>query len=94
MDALVPLLLALSGLPALGVAGWTLRNDDARSRGLALRWALIGLSILIGAIALYWAGADRTAVNWVIGVLVVAVNGLAISMLLFLRRGGRPGPRR
>ncbi len=93
MDALVPLLLALSGLPALGVAGWTARHDDPRSRGLALRWALVGLAILVGAIALYWAGADRTAVNWVIGVLVVVVNALAISMLLFLRGRGS-GPRR
>lgn len=93
MDATAPLILALSGLPALAVAAWIGGADDPRSRGLGLRWALLGLAILLGAVALYWAGDSRARVYAVVIALVVAVNALAVSMLRHLRRD-RPGPRR
>jgi hypothetical protein len=90
MQALIPLLVALSGLPALAIAAWIGGNDDARSRGLALRWALLGLAILLGAGALYWAGDSRALIYTVVIALVLVVNALALSMLLHLRRSARP----
>lgn len=89
MDVIAPLILALSGLPALAVAAWIGGNGDERSRGLGLRWALLGLAILLGAAALYWAGGSRARVYAVVVALVVAVNALAVSMLRHLRRGCR-----
>ncbi|HBK45156.1 MAG TPA: hypothetical protein DDZ67_01715, partial [Xanthomonadaceae bacterium] len=88
MDVVIPLIVAFSGLPALAIAAWIGGNDDARSRGTGLRWALIGLAILLGAAGLYWAGTHQTRVYLVAIAMVVAVNALAVSMLRHLRRGG------
>jgi Na+/melibiose symporter-like transporter len=88
MDALVPLIVAVTGLPALGIAAWHARAGDAHGRGTALRWALIALAILCGAAGLYFTG-DRPPGVWLVAVaMVVAVNALAVSMVLHLRRGG------
>ncbi|MBB5941175.1 uncharacterized membrane protein YtjA (UPF0391 family) [Xanthomonas arboricola] len=84
--AIAPLALALSGLPALVIAAWVGGKDDDRARGLGLRWALIGLAILLGAAALYWTGGQRTGVYAVAIVLLLTVNALIVSMLLHLRR--------
>ena len=86
MEAIVPLIIALTGLPALGIAAWYSRTDDARDRGTALRWALIALAILCGSVALYFAAGNRTALAAVVVAMVVAVNALAVSMVLHLRR--------
>lgn len=88
MEALVPLIIAVSGLPALGIAAWHARADDAHSRGTALRWALIALAILGGAIGLYFAGGSHAAQVAVVVAMVVAVNAAAVSLVLHLRRGG------
>jgi len=88
MEALVPLIIAVSGLPALGMAAWYARSDDAHSRGMALRCALIALAILGGAIGLYFAGDHHTAQIAAVVAMVVAVNAVAVSMVLYLRRGG------
>jgi 4-amino-4-deoxy-L-arabinose transferase-like glycosyltransferase len=93
MEVIVPLIVALSGLPALAVAAWIGGADDPRSRGLGLRWALLGMAILLGAAALYWAGDSRPRVYAVAIALVIAVNALAVSMVRHLRRGN-PGPSR
>ncbi|MFT4249528.1 MAG: hypothetical protein QM581_16070 [Pseudomonas sp.] len=89
MNLIAPLILALSGLPALAIAAWIGGNGDARARGLGLRWALLGLAILLGAAALYWAGDSRAHVYAVVIALVLAVNALAVSMVRHLRRGRR-----
>jgi hypothetical protein len=89
MEALVPLIVAVTGLPALGIAAWHARAADAHGRGLALRWALIALAILCGAVGLYFAGGSRLAVWAVVVAMVVAVNALAVSLVVHLRRGGR-----
>lgn len=89
MEALVPLVIAVSGLPALGIAIWSARAGDPFSRGTALRWALIALSILCGAAALYFAGGSRVASTMVVLAMVLAVNGLVLSLVLHLRRGAR-----
>ena len=86
MSALAPLILALSGMPALAVAAWSGRAGDAHARGIGLRWALIALSLFLGAAALYWAGDSRPRVYAVAIALVVAVNALLLSMVLHLRR--------
>ncbi|WP_024870097.1 hypothetical protein [Pseudoxanthomonas suwonensis] len=90
MEALAPLLLALTGLPAVGIAAWYAR--DARGpyvRGIALRWALASLAIFGGAIGLYFAGGDRTAGTVVVVAMVVAVNALAVSLVMHMKRGDR-----
>ena len=50
MHALAPLVLAFSGLPALLIGAWVSRARDPRSRGMALHWVLIGLTIQAGAV--------------------------------------------
>ncbi|QDH69673.1 hypothetical protein [Marilutibacter alkalisoli] len=87
-DALIPMIIALSGLPALGIAWWNLRTGDMHSRGSALRWAMIAIAIFIGALALYWAGDSKGWAMAVVAAMVVAVNVLLVSLLLHLRRGG------
>jgi len=91
MDALAPLLVALTALPALAIAAWQARAvaTDPKARGLALRWAGIALAMLLGAVGLYFAGDDRTRATVVGVAMVVAVNVLLVSMLLHLRRGRR-----
>jgi len=86
-DAVAPLVLAVTGLPALVIAAWSGRDGGAHARGTGLRWALIALCSFIAAIALYLAGGNRSAAL-AIGILfAVAVNVLAVSMVLHLRRG-------
>ncbi len=88
MQGLGPLLIALSALPALGIAAWQARAVavDPAARGLALRWAGIALAMFAGAIGLYFADGDRGAATTVAVVMVVVVNALLASMLLHLRR--------
>ena len=92
MDVVASLLMALTGLPALGIAAWYARMDDAHHRGLAVRWALVAVSILLGALGLYFAGDSQAAASAVGVAMVVAVNVLVVSMILHMRRGqaGRP----
>ncbi len=87
MQVLGALLIALTALPALGIAAWQARaaGVDPKARGLALRWAGIALSMFAGAIGLYFAGEDRGMATTVAVLLVIAVNVLLVSMLLHLR---------
>lgn len=86
MHALVPLILAASGLPALLIGAWMSRQPDTRSRGMALHWVLVGLAIQAGAVGVYWAGDDDGLVHGIVIAMVVLVNALIVSMLLQLRR--------
>ncbi|KAF1688394.1 hypothetical protein [Pseudoxanthomonas taiwanensis] len=86
MDALVPLIVAITGLPALGVAAWFARGGPGHSPGMALRWALLGAVVLLGALGLYWAGGSRAHVAGVLVAMAIAVNALFASMVLHLRR--------
>ncbi len=87
MDAWVPLVVACSGLPAVGIAAWLARSPQPLQRSLALHMALVGLAILAGALAMYWTGGDRGATRAVAIVMVLAVNALGVSMILRVRRG-------
>ncbi len=85
-DVLAPLIIALTGLPALGIAAWSSRDGSRHARGLGLRWALIALSLFVGAIGLYLAAGNRMATHGVAIALVVAVNALGVALVLHLRR--------
>jgi len=76
-DLLAALIVAVTGLPALGIAAWS-------SRGL--RWALIALSLFLGAIGLYLAAGNRMATYAMVIALVVVVNALGVALVLHLRR--------
>jgi hypothetical protein len=86
MHALVPLVLAVSGLPALLIGAWLSRTSDDRSRGMALHWVLVGLAIQAGAVGIYWAGDDSRLAQGIVIAMVVLVNALIVSMVLQLRR--------
>ncbi|PPU42109.1 hypothetical protein [Xanthomonas arboricola] len=86
MNVMVPLVVALSGLPALAIAASIGADDDDRARGLGLRWALISLVILIGAACLYWAGDNRAGIYTVVIGMLVGVNVVIVSMVMHLRR--------
>ncbi|SBV35221.1 conserved membrane hypothetical protein [uncultured Stenotrophomonas sp.] len=91
---IAPLVLAISGLPALAIAAWSGRSGSAHARGTGLRWALIALCSFIAAVALYLSAGNHGAAL-AIGILfVVAVNALVVSMLLHLRRGYDGAPRK
>lgn len=84
-DVLAPLLIAVTGLPALGIAAWSSRDGSNHARGAGLRWALIALSLFVGAICLYFAAGHRALMWAVVIALAVAVNALAVSLILHLR---------
>lgn len=86
-DVFAPLVLALTGLPALAIAARSGRDGSAHARGTGLRWALVALCSFVAAIALYLCGGNRNAALAVGVLFALAVNGLAISMVLHLRRG-------
>lgn len=88
MDVNVPLAVALSGIPALGIAFWSGRAGDPLARGIGLRWALIALCFFIGAVGLYVAGDSKPFLYGVVIAMAVAVNALLVSMLLHLRGSG------
>lgn len=86
-DVIAPLILAATGLPALGIAAWNGRDGSTHARGTGLRWALIALCSFVAAIALYFSGGNRSAALAITIAFAVAVNVLVVSMVLHLRRG-------
>jgi hypothetical protein len=87
MEALVPLLVAVSAMPALGIAAWYGRRQAGPvANGLALRWALLAIAVLLGASGLHWAGGAKGPTTAVVVLMVVAVNATIVSMVLHLRR--------
>lgn len=83
------LVMALTGLPALGIAFWSARDGSALGRVQGLHWALIALAIFLGAAGLYWAAGSQLRAWAVVIALVLAVNGLAISLIVRLRAAQR-----
>ena len=89
---LAPVIIALTGLPALAIASWSARDGSTHSRGVGLRWALIGLSMFLGALGLYLTG-DHPNLGYVVVIaMVVAVNAIGISLVRHLRRGANGAP--
>ena len=94
MNAIAPLIIAATGIPALCFATWSGRPGTAHARGMGLRWALIALCMFVAATGVYLAGDNRNIAYGVVIALVVAVNALGISLLVHLRRGNNGAPRR
>lgn len=92
MAAWLPLLLALIGLAAVWLAAWLARDNRPASPGLALRMALSGIVILLGALGLYFAG-DGAWGAAVLLAMALLVNLLGLSMWWHLRRIHKQGPR-
>lgn len=90
-DFIVPLILAISSLPAFVVAKLIGRGrpPGAPVPRIARLMRLVGVAILAGAAGLYWAGDNETRRLAVIVAMVVAVNGLALVLLFSLGRGRR-----
>lgn len=88
-ELLASLVMALTGIPALAIAFWAARDGSALGRMQGLHWALIALSIFLGAAGLYWAAGSQLRAWAVVIVLVLAVNGLALSLIVRLRAAQR-----
>lgn len=91
IDYAVPLILALSSLPAFIAAILLSRRRPAGAPlpPVASLMAMVGLAILAGAVGLAWAGDDATRRLAVIVAMVVAVNGLGVLLLVRLGRNRR-----
>lgn len=89
MDGLAPVLVAIAGLPAVGIAAWLARDGRPASRGLAVRMALVGIVILLGALGLHWAGDDGGRVLKIVLAIALLVNALALSMWWHVRSNNR-----
>ena len=85
MKGLAPVLLAIAGLPAVAIAAWLARDERPASRGLAVRMALVGIVILLGALGVHWAGDDGSRVLKVVLAMALLVNALALSMWWHVR---------
>ncbi|MEA5666358.1 hypothetical protein VA603_02225 [Stenotrophomonas sp. MH1] len=94
MNALAPLIIAATGIPALCFAAWSGRPGTVHARGLGLRWALIALCLFVGAVGVYLAGDNRNIAYGVVIALVIAVNALGISLVVHLRRERNGAPRK
>jgi len=94
VNAVAPLIIAATGIPALCFAVWSGRPGTAHARGLGLRWALIALCMFVGAVGVYLAGDNRNIAYGVVIALVVAVNALGISLVMHLRRERNGAPRK
>ncbi|SDY45771.1 hypothetical protein SAMN04487939_102230 [Lysobacter sp. yr284] len=101
-NALVlPLIMAVSGLPVLvaavlvargnlhlinGLDASRLRDPAAVAARFARLLALVAISMFLAALGFYWAHGDYNRVLVVTVLLLVSVNGLAVTMLVALSR--------
>ncbi|HEY4582756.1 MAG TPA: hypothetical protein VIG88_07830 [Lysobacter sp.] len=92
------LAFALTSVPAFLVArslarSRQRRDPDQRESRLALRLAglmrIVGVAMLAAALAMLWAGDDPARVVAVVLAVGLAVNGLAVAMLVAVMRGRR-----
>lgn len=101
-NALVlPLIMAVSGLPVLvaavlvargnlhlinGLDASRLRDPAAAAARFARLLALVAISMFLAALGFYWAHGDYNRILVVTVLLLVSVNGLAATMLVALSR--------
>ena len=92
------LAFALTSVPAFVVARSHARSGqrhdpDPRQSNLALLLArlmrVVGVAMLVAAAAMLWAGNDPSRVVMVVLGVALAVNGLAVAMLVAVVRGRR-----
>ena len=100
----LPAIMILSGLPALiaavlvsrgnlhlinGLDATRLRDPAAVAARFARLLALVSIAIFASALGFYWAHGDDSRTLWVTVALLVAVNGLAVALLLAVARAKR-----
>ena len=105
-----PAAMALSAVPIFLIAGLVrggrlhlvngldarrVRDPERLARRLGLLLAAVGFSMLLGATGLIWANGVEGRVVAVVAGLLLAVNGLAIALILTVARARREdgGPR-
>ncbi|WP_408950527.1 hypothetical protein [Lysobacter sp. Hz 25] len=117
-DYLVPIAMAVSAVPILVSAVLVARGnlhlingldasrlpDPARTAAkLARLLATTGVAMLLGGAGFYWAGDNEGRIALVVVALLLAVNGLAVALILAIstarrsyrdRPGGGEGTRR
>lgn len=101
---LAPAVMALSAMPLFLIAGLVrggrlhlvngldasrLRDPAALARRLWRLLAAVGFAMLAGAAGLVWADADGSRITAVVVALVIAVNGLAVALVLAVARAPR-----
>jgi hypothetical protein len=85
----MPLILAVSSLPAFAAAVMIARGQRASGTGwplLSRVMLMVGLAILGGAAGLLWAGDNDTRRLAVIVAMALVVNGLGIALLVGMAR--------
>lgn len=101
---LLPAIIVVSGLPILiaavlvarghlhllnGLDASRLRDPAAAAARFARLLALMAIAIFVSALGYYWAHGDDGRTLWVTVALLVAVNGLAVALMLALARAKR-----
>lgn len=103
-DWLLPLIFVVSAMPMFFLAGLVgrgnlqlvngldpsrVRDPAALARRIARLLAATGFAIVLGGAGLLWAGADSSRIIAVVLALVLAVNGLAVALILTVARARR-----
>lgn len=101
---LLPAIIVVSGLPILiaavlvarghlhllnGLDASRLRDPAAVAARFARLLALMAIAIFLSALGYYWAHGNDSRILWVTVALLVAVNGLAVALMLALARARR-----
>ncbi|KRA20074.1 hypothetical protein [Lysobacter sp. Root604] len=101
---LLPAIIVISGLPILiaavlvargnlhllnGLDASRLRDPAAAAARFARLLALMAIAIFVSALGYYWAHGNDGRMLWVTVALLVAVNGLAVALMLALARAKR-----
>ena len=101
---IAPAAMALSAMPVFLIAGLVrggrlhlvngldarrVRDPDRLARRLGALLAAVGFSMLLGATGLAWAGNDEARITGVVVALLLAVNGLAVALILTVARAPR-----
>ena len=94
MDGIgIALAFALTAVPAFLIARSLQRTAEpsrmAVNRALARMMRWVGSALLAGAVAMLWADGDPTRVLAVALAMALAVNGLAVGMLVTVVRQRR-----
>ncbi|PJK12134.1 hypothetical protein CO614_05840 [Lysobacteraceae bacterium NML120232] len=88
------LIVAVLALPAIGMAAWFARDRRPASPGMALHMAIVGIIMLLAALAIYFVDGNTELMSWIVIALLLLVNLVVVSLLLHLRRLRKQGMRR
>lgn len=100
-EFLLPAVMLISGLPILvaavlvarghlqlinGLDPSRLRDPAAAASRFSKQLALVAISMFLAALGFYWGHGDQTRTMWVTIALLVAVNGVAVAMIVTMAR--------